>query len=419
MSEVTCVDNIGWMEYSISIAQKALQSNLLVGAALVLNNNQLLCSSSTSEKLGDAWYDVVLRKIHKSNIFNVQSLFLTINTLSANNQFGLDELLSEIEVNEIYIGVPDPKLTRYLENDPIIKLDNIYRYPDRLQCEILKHNCQAFVQSKQYIENIPYYLKNRISDLVMEELLQKGIVVSKSELNKNKQKSELALLIHQKCKIDISEAISIVDDALSQAFNHKYGAYQQADDARSIALDWKECFMSFYRKIAVRPLASVSILNIGVGSGQEAIDLFLGCVNIDFVDIAQDGLQTIKEYFPLSKTIASSATDLCFIPDNSYDMYVSLRTYNSSFFDIRVALLEAYRVLRLKSIIILSVANGFLYQDKQCIVPGLILPGTEFIDIYRSFSTVKCISAELAQVGFRNIQTYHTNTEIYISANKV
>lgn len=104
------------------------------------------------------------------------------------------------------------------------------------------------------------------------------------------------------------------------------------------------------------------------------------------------------------------------IPDKIYDLYVSLRTYNSSFFDIKEALLEAYRVLKYNGVIIISVANGFLYSEQNCIIPGLILPGTEFIDIYRGMDTTKQICTELIHAGFKNIQIFPTNTEIYLSA---
>ena len=104
------------------------------------------------------------------------------------------------------------------------------------------------------------------------------------------------------------------------------------------------------------------------------------------------------------------------IPDNSHDLYVSLRTYNSSFFDIKEAILEAHRVLKPNAIIIISVANGFLYPEENCIISGLIIPGTEFIDIYRSMDTIKLIRTEFIQAGFKNIKFFSTNTELYISA---
>jgi hypothetical protein len=104
------------------------------------------------------------------------------------------------------------------------------------------------------------------------------------------------------------------------------------------------------------------------------------------------------------------------IPDNSHDLYVSLRTFNSSFLDIKEAISEAHRVLKPNAVIIVSVANGFLCPERHCIIPGLIIPGTEFVDIYRGMDTIKLMRTEFLQAGFENIQLFPTNTEIYLSA---
>lgn len=106
-------------------------------------------------------------------------------------------------------------------------------------------------------------------------------------------------------------------------------------------------------------MSAINILNVGVGGGHEAIALFSNCTHVTFVDIVQSSLERIKEHIPLSKIIVSSAGSLFSIPDNSYDLYVSLRTYNSSFFDIKEAISEAHRVLKTDAVIIISVANGF------------------------------------------------------------
>ena len=142
-------------------------------------------------------------------------------------------------------------------------------------------------------------------------------------------------------------------------------------------MDWKESFISIYNRYCVRPISTINILNVGVGNGQEAIILFSNCAYVTFVDLAQVGLENIKEKSPLSKTIVANADDLSSIPDNYYDLYVSLRTFNSSFFDIKKAISEAHRVLKPNATIIVSVANGFLCSNKHCIIPGLIIPGTE------------------------------------------
>lgn len=410
------MNHIDWMNYSIDISKGASHSDLRVGAVIVSEHNELVCSAFTGEEPNVSWSSVFLSKARKLRIFNAQSIYITINTWSEAHSFDLTALLNEIRFNEIYIGLPDPALTSYFDNDPIITLNHVYRYPDELKRKILEQNDRFFTDSKQSIKYSPYYSENRISDLVIEKLKSKGFVILKDEINVNKSRSALVSLICDKYGIKYLKAINAVNNAISEAFNTKYEAYNYSNDVRSLVSDWKESFMSFYRNLSTRPLSTIKIINVGVASGHEAISLFSDCRHITFVDIAEDGLKKIKKQIPLSEVIISSATDLSSIPDNSQDLYVSLRTYNSSFFEIREAILEALRVLNLNAIIIISIANGFLYPEQSRIIPGLILTGTKFVDIYRGIDTAKLIQAEFIQAGFKDIQIFSTNTEIYISA---
>ena len=45
--------------------------------------------------------------------------------------------------------------------------------------------------------------------------------------------------------------------------------------------------------------------------------------------------------------------------------------------------------------IIVSLANGFLCTQRDCVVPGLILPGTNFVDLYRGMDTANLVRSEL------------------------
>lgn len=409
-------NSLYWMNYSINISKAAPQSDLRVGVVLVSEYNELICSAYSGEELNESWCSVLLNKIRRLEISSAQSIYITINTLSETHSFDLIELFKEVCIHEIYVGVPDPALTCYMEDDPITTFNRVHRYPDVLQREILEQNDCFFASSKQSIKHSPYYSENRISNLVIENLKSKGFIISKDELNANKQKSKLASLICDRYGIEYSEAISAMHNAISEAFNHKYGTYNYSDDTRSLDLGWKERFMSFYNKSSASPMSASNILNVGVGSGHEAIALFSNCTHITFVDISRAGLKKIKERMPLSKIIISSADDLSSIPNHSYDLYVSLRTYNSSFFDIKEAISEAHRVLKPNAVIIVSVANGFLCPDQYCVIPGLIIPGTEFVDLYRGIDTIKLMQTEFLQAGFKDIQILPTNTEIYLSA---
>ena len=396
-------DNLYWMNYSIEIADNTSRSNLHVGAVLISSQNEFICSAFTNEICDSTWCATILSKIRKNKINNAQSLYLTINTLTVDKKFDLNELLKEIRINEVFVGIPDPNLTEYIPNDPVTTLKCIYRYPDDLQRKILNQNHQYYANSKQSIKLSPYYSEKRISNIVIDKLKEKGFIISKSELDANKQIEELAAFLANKYNLDFQNIYNIIDTILSESFDEKYSSYNYLDDARSLNSEWKNNFISTYNNLFNSSMDNKKILDIGVGSGNEATELFSKCKNITFVDIAPNGLEKIKKKIPDSQVVISRAENLSTLSDNSYELYVSLRTYNSSFFDVRQALEEASRVLKHNAVIIIS---------------GLIFPGTEFVDIYRGFDMIKNLSNEFLKEGFCNVQVFPTNGEIYLSALK-
>lgn len=405
-----------WMNYSINIANGSKDNNLRVGAVLVTEDNKLVCSAYTDECSGLSWYEILLSKIKKLNVNNAYYLFLTVNTLFSESEFDLNKLMEKIAIEEIYIGVPDPNLADYLSNDPIGTFRNIYRYPDNLQRMILQQNLNYYRNGKQNIKSSPYYSAKRISNIVMEKLQEKGIFISKEELQSNKQIEKLIQLIVEKYKFNIDDASKLVNLVMSEAFDEKYATYNYSDDARSLSVDWKNNFLMIYNKLLLSSLENKDILDVGVGSGNEAIALFSDCSNITFVDIATNGLKKIKKQIPKSNIVVSRAEKLVTLINNSYDMYISLRTYNSSFFNVKQAISEAYRVLKKDGIIIISIANGFLCPENQYIIPGLIIPGTEFVDIYRGFDMIEKVSRELWNNSFEDIQFFPTKVELFLTA---
>lgn len=409
-------EKLYWMNYSIEVANGKNSSKLHVGAVLISKQNKLICSAFTDEKSNSSWCTTLLYKIRKYKVNKAQSLFLTINTVSSDFKFDLNDLLTEISINEIYLGVPDPNLTNYIPNDPIITFEHIYRYPDNLQRKILEQNYKYYASSKQNIKLSPYYSTKRISNLVLEKLKEKGIVISKSDLYSHKEIDELIGYLVNKYDLSLEDTNNLVNAIVAEAFDEKYALYNYSDDARSINIDWKENFISVYNKLLTSSIEDKEIINVGVGSGNEAIALFSKCKNITFVDIAKNGLENIRKKIPHSKVIISRAENLSSLANDSFDLYISLRTYNSSFFDIKQAIAEASRVLKSDGIIMISIANGFLCPDQKYIIPGLILPGTEYVDIYRGIDMIKSLVIEFSRRGFRNIQIFPTNIEIYLSA---
>ena len=389
--------NLYWMNYSIDIANDVDSSRLRVGAVLISTKNELIWATSENSRL--SWCQELLIKIHKYNISEAQSLYLTINTMNENRKFDLNMLLSEIHIHEIYLGVPDPNLDCYLDEDPFITFECIYRYPDNLQKKILNQNNQYYKNSKQSIKLNSYYFSKRIGDLVICLLKEKGFVITKSELENNKTVNGLIGFIIKKYNLEQKKVEQLINETLSEAFDEKYASYKYTDDARSLNLNWKDNFYFVYNKLFDSPLDDKIIVDVGVGSGNEAGILFLNCQNITFVDIAPNGLKKIKQLIPNSNCVLSKAENLSSLSDDSYDLYVSLRTYNSSFFDVKMAISEANRVLKSNAGIIISVANGFLDSTQKSVIPGLLIPGTEFVDISHPCATLLSLPILTTLIG--------------------
>ncbi|MFD7622723.1 hypothetical protein [Streptomyces sp. NPDC059802] len=100
-----------WMNYAIGVAQRAPQSGRRVGVALVSEHDELICSAFEGEVRGASWYRILRRRIQEFGISSAHSVYLTINTLSAAWSFELAELLKEVRIDRVYVGLPDPALT--------------------------------------------------------------------------------------------------------------------------------------------------------------------------------------------------------------------------------------------------------------------------------------------------------------------
>ena len=396
------------MKETINIAIK--NDDIFVGV-IVANNGKILCSNKYQNN--NDWAECILGGLQKLNINEAEELYLTINTYKDGN-FSLNKIIQKIKIHQIYIGLPDPKLNRYLKNDPVLQFQNINRYPENLQKIIISKNYNSFSNSLQSIKNNIYYSEKRISEFVKDQLSKYGLDISKEEISNNKTKDKLITLLIDKYNFSIKDANYIVNTSLSNAFNKKYSLYDYKNDVRSINDAWSDNFYKACKALSC-DLFNENIIDIGVGSGNEASVLFKDCKCITFVDIAPDGLKKVKNIIPQSKIIVSSAENLEMINNNEYDIYISLRTFNSSFFNIEKALNEAKRILKTNSRIMISIANGFLSSNSS-IITGLIIPGTEFVDIYKGLDSVKYLSHIMYRLGFEEFKLLTTSEELYLLA---
>lgn len=275
------------MKKTIDIAVK--NEDIFIGV-IIANNNEVIFSNEYQDT--NDWTEYILNYLKKLNINEVDEIYLTINVYK-DGDFGLNKIINNVKVHKIYIGLPDPKLNVYLKNDPFLKLSNIYRYPENLQKLIMNQNEKVFAGSVQSIKYNVYYSEKRISEYIHDQLLRKGFFISKEEIDNNKTADKLSKLLIDKYMCSVNEAKFIVNNALSRAFNNKYALYEYTNDVRSLNKNWSKNFYSACRELSC-DLLNDNIIDIGVGSGNEALELFKNCKCITFVDIAPDGLKKLK-----------------------------------------------------------------------------------------------------------------------------
>ena len=401
-----------WMEYSVENLKSTC--DLEVGALIVSELDKIEIEVFDGS---DRWRDTVIKEIIKKDIRKAKYLFLTINTISNANEFDLSIILKNIKIDEIYIGMPDPKLDMYMEKDPIMN-DNVFRYPLELQKKIIKSNYIAYSNSKQNIKFNELYHSNRISDFIIKKLEERKIPITKRELNQNKDIDALAIYLCKKYNLNFFVTKEYVAKSLQEAFDNKYMNYNYKMDSRNVTDMWKKTFEDICNKINIVNLENLNILNVGIGGGNEAMILFNNCKDITFVDIAKSALDKIKAKLVWARTINASADELKDIQDETYDIYISLRTFNSSFFNIEKSIKEMLRILKDKGKFILSIANGFLNVKNNTLIPGLLVPSSDFVDLYRGIEMSKKIIDYLKLFGIKNIYTKITDTEIYIFGDK-
>lgn len=403
---------------SISLlSQKKSNNSFIVSAILTSVDYECICKVISDEKEKSSWKDKILDKRLDKNI--PMYLFLTINTLNTDCEFDLNEVLKELNIKKVVIGLPDYLLKDYLENDPVLNFKEIYFFPEKYQRKLLEIYKKYYENTEKELENIEFYNKNRISENLIKYLSKEDINLNLKDLEMVNTREDLIKIISKMFNLKNKESTLLVNNALSNAFNQKYGNYSYSDDIRIVDKDWKEEFYKAIAELKIIDFSSKKIINVGVGSGNEANQIFNNCKDITFVDIADKGLKKIKEAHRNCRIINSAAEDLEQLKNNVYDIYISLRTYNSSLFNIKASLKEAQRVLKDDGKIIISVANGFLDKSNNKIIKGLILKGTKFINLYKSIDLAKNIHSILNELNFRGAKILFNGTDIYIIAKNI
>jgi len=271
-----------------------------------------------------------------------------------------------------------------------------------------------------------YHLQS-IADIVKVEAATHGIHIDGLQIGDRFHINDLERIcartwFPQKSATEVS---SVLQAARAKAFSRKYAEPREDEklvDVSKIKIGdlklWNAYFTDFLRDLGVEDPNQLHILNVGIGNGH-AEEPFLSQIHsFKAVDISHEALQYARKKYPQMTSFVCPAEDLKPIPNNSVDLYVSLRTYQSTLFDRRAALHEAYRVLRNGGIIVLSVPIMFLRGDGQ-VLAGLIPPGSSEPNMEYARQLVARIHDYLTILNFRDATTDERSPfEIFLSARR-
>lgn len=174
---------------------------------------------------------------------------------------------------------------------------------------------------------------------------------------------------------DEAKIVQLVRNARSHVFDVKYGSMEMEDDARySHGIeDWITEFSRLLEEVGVK--FDSKLVNVGLGPGLEGREIYDRFTEFVAVDLSSRALTAAQEVFDNLETVQGDAENL---PRNAEqcDVYISLKTYSSSFFDVDAAVRSCAQCLRPNGTAIISVPRG--YYKGSILVPGIAPTNYDF-----------------------------------------
>jgi SAM-dependent methyltransferase len=300
-------------------------------------------------------------------------------------------------------------------------VENLYRLGNAMVADnedVLSEFCKGRKAGKsggtgdgaRTLDETSKYLRLGTADIVKDELKQSGLVVEHVKIRPGFTVNDLVRLCSTiyHASMSLEQIQERVFHARAHAFTIKYA--EPTEDEKLIPpekikvpglLHWTKYLFAILEENSVS-LEKLEAVDVGAGHGQANKELYKPLHHLRLVDVSATALATAKRSMPWADTIEASAEDLGPIATDSVDAYFSFRTYQSTLFDVRAALHEAYRVLRRKGIFVISIPIMFPKEDGT-IAKGLLRPGEKEPDMAYARG-VACGIAETATcLQFNNV----------------
>lgn len=266
-------------------------------------------------------------------------------------------------------------------------------------------------------ENI--YVREKIPDIMRRILKERSIDITSVKFVLDLTISELERICQLRYPArPLEEIRKIVRQARATAFEQKYADRTEQDDERYKGIKrWEEEAQSLLSDLNILDINTKQVINVGIGNGLEAKGLFDNIEEFIGIDISRKALEQAQGRCPKMKPIVTDAEDLRDVENDSQDIYISLRTYQSTLFDIKTALLEAYRVLKHGGTILISIPYVFVEENGR-VVKGLLIPETDIVDPDLPYDLIDRIRRMLNRLNFNSIGIRTGMVETYVYGQK-
>jgi len=242
------------------------------------------------------------------------------------------------------------------------------------------------IESKpREVPSLSKYAKKKTPDRIKDEARNAGLNIDHVNFCDDLTINDLEIMCSKTYYPSWSreKVRSVLRQARSVAFTAKYATPNDEDektvDIKKLGISnikpWSEYFENLLNNLDISDLNSVGILDVGLGNGYAYSSVFSKLHSFTGVDISEKALGYAQDKFPQLNAFVNDAEDLTDIQTSSIDLYISLRTYQSTLFDKRLAVHEAHRVLRSGGKVIISIPIMFLGTEGEAI-DGLIPPGS-------------------------------------------
>ena len=262
------------------------------------------------------------------------------------------------------------------------------------------------------------YVRKSVREIMAEVLRQDGIDLSSLPLG---VRATIKTII-RRCQLQYpdlepEEVARKVNAGRAVAYEEKYAQRSQKEDERYRAFEeWEAELNTLLRHVGIRDLGRCRAINVGIGNGLEKPFFYKDFKQLVGVDLSAKALARAAQGIANLDTHRAEAEELQGVASHAFDLYLSLRTYQSSFFDIGDALFAACRVLDNGGRAVISIP--YVYFDQGRLLNGLLRPGGHDLDPDLPYEIADAVRRGLQNLGFEQLGMHTGLFEIYVYGTK-